>query len=66
MTRAAVRACLQPDRRVDIEVSGSKAIDPNAAPVAKPAPAAKPAMKPKAKAATKGKARAKAKAKPAE
>ena len=66
MTRAAIRACLQPDRRVDIEVSGSKAIDPNAAPVARPAPDAKPAMKTKAKAATKAKARAKAKAKAAE
>ena len=67
MTRAAVRACLQPDRRVDIEISGSKVIDPNAPPVVnQPAPEATPAMKPKAKAATKGKARAKAKAKPAE
>ena len=66
MTRAAIRACLQPDRRVDIEVSGSKAIDPNAAPVARPAPDAKPAMQTKAKAATKAKARAKAKAKAAE
>ena len=66
MTRAAIRACLQPDRRVDIEVSGSKAIDPNAAPIARPVPDAKPAMKPKAKAATKAQARAKAKAKAAE
>ena len=66
MTRAAIRACLQPDRRVDIEVSGSKAIDPNAAPFARPVPDAKPAMKPKAKAATKAQARAKAKAKAAE
>jgi OmpA-OmpF porin, OOP family len=45
MNRAAVRACLQPDRRVEIEVSGTKVIDPNAPPAAKPA----------AKTATKGK-----------
>lgn len=66
MTRAAIRACLQPDRRVDIEVSGSRAIDPNAKPVVKPAPEAKPEAKPKAKAAAKAKPRAKAKAKAAE
>ena len=60
MTRAAVRACLQPDRRVEIEVSGTKTIDPNAPPAAKPAV---PAAQPAAKAATKGKVRPKAKAK---
>jgi outer membrane protein OmpA-like peptidoglycan-associated protein len=36
MTRAAVIACLQPDRRVEIEVSGTKVIDPKAPPAAKP------------------------------
>ena len=66
MTRAAIRACLQPDRRVDIEVSGSKIIDPNAAPVAKPAPEAKPEAKDPTKAKARAKARAKAKAKAAE
>ena len=56
MNRAAVRACLQPDRRVEIEVSGTKVIDPNAPPAAKrAAPEAAPAAKPAAKAATKGK-----------
>ncbi len=33
----ALHACLQPDRRVDIEVSGSKTITVSAAPAAKPA-----------------------------
>jgi OmpA-OmpF porin, OOP family len=61
MTRAAVIACLQPDRRVEIEVSGTKIIDPNAPPAAKSvapqsrtnaepatkaAPTTKPAVKP--------------------
>ena len=67
MSRAALIKCLQPDRRVEVEVSGSKAIDPNAPPRAKPTPApeAKAAAKPKAKAA--GKARGeKGKEKPAE
>ncbi len=54
MSRAAVRACLQPDRRVDIEVGSSQALAPAAA--AKPA-AAKPAAK--AKAAPRAKAKAK-------
>jgi OOP family OmpA-OmpF porin len=66
MTRAAVRACLQPDRRVDIEVSGSKIIDPKAAPVAKAAPEVKPEAKPATKAKARAKPRAKAKAKAAE
>lgn len=59
LTRAAVIACLQPDRRVEIEVSGTKVIDPNAPPAAKPSqpkpeaapakatPKAKPVAKPK-------------------
>lgn len=64
MTRTALIACLQPDRRVEIEVTGTRDIDPNAPPrAARPAPEAKPAMKDKGKAAVKGKARAKAKAK---
>lgn len=65
MTRAAIRACMQPDRRVEIEVSGSRMIDPNAAPAAKPAAPAK-AAKPEAKkaAAKKDKPRAKAADKP--
>ncbi len=52
MTRATMRACLQVDRRVEIEVSGSRNIDPNAAPIAQPAAPAK-AAKPEAKAAAK-------------
>lgn len=70
MTRTALIACLQPDRRVEIEVTGTREIDPNAPRAAKPAPEAEPAMKVKGKAAAKGKTRAKAKAstkaKPAE
>ncbi|MEQ1776543.1 MAG: OmpA family protein, partial [Burkholderiales bacterium] len=38
----ALHACLQPDRRVDIDVSGSKTIEV-------PASAAKPAVKPGSK-----------------
>ena len=65
MTRAAIRACMQPDRRVEIEVSGSRMIDPNAAPVARPAaPAAVKAAKPEAKAAAKDKPRSKVADKP--
>ena len=60
MTRAAIRACLQPDRRVDIEVGSSQALAQPAATAAKPA-TAKPAAKAQGKAAP----RAKAKAKPA-
>jgi OOP family OmpA-OmpF porin len=64
MSRAAIRACLQPDRRVDIEVGGSQMIDANAPRAAAPvAPEAKPEAKPKAKAAT-AKPSAKPKAKP--
>jgi OOP family OmpA-OmpF porin len=37
MPNTLLFACLQPDRRVEIEVSGSKVIDSNAAPVVKPA-----------------------------
>jgi OmpA-OmpF porin, OOP family len=61
MTRAAIRACLQPDRRVDIEVGSNEALAVKAA----PAPAAQPAAKPKAKAAAKAAPRATAAAKPA-
>ena len=58
MSYAALFACLQPDRRVVIEASGTKTIDPNAPPAAKPAapqtqpaaPAAKPALKAKPRA----------------
>lgn len=57
MTKAAIIACLQPDRRVDIEVSGGKDIT-GAAPA--PKPEAKPEAKPAAKAAAKAKPRAKA------
>lgn len=64
MTRTAIRACMQPDRRVEIEVSGSRVIDPNAAPVAKPAAPAVKAAKPEAKAAAKTKPRSKAADKP--
>lgn len=60
-TRATMRVCMQPDRRVEIEVSGSRMIDPNAAPIAKPAA---PAAKPEAKAAAKEKPRTKAVDKP--
>lgn len=60
MTRPAVIACLQPDRRVEIEVSGTKVVDPNAPPAPKPAAAAPQAdAKPAAKAAPKAKPAAK-------
>ncbi len=36
MSHAALFACLQPDRRVEIEVSGSKVIDSSAPSIAKP------------------------------
>jgi len=36
MPVAAVIACLQPDRRVEVEVSGSKLVEPGATPAAKP------------------------------
>ena len=65
MTRAAIRACVQPDRRVEIEVRGSRMIDPNAAPLAKPAAPAAKATEPQAKAAAKkDKPRSKAADKP--
>jgi OOP family OmpA-OmpF porin len=65
MTRAAVIACLQPDRRVEIEVSGSKVIDPNAPMSAKPVAAQpRPEAEPAAKAAPKVKPAAKPKAQP--
>ena len=59
MTRPAVIACLQPDRRVEIEVSGTKVVDPNAPPAPKPAAAPQPEAKPAAKAAPKAKPAAK-------
>jgi OmpA-OmpF porin, OOP family len=44
MPHAALFACLQPDRRVEIEASGTKIVDPNAPAAARPAaPPAKPA-----------------------
>jgi OOP family OmpA-OmpF porin len=61
LTRAAVIACLQPDRRVEIEVSGSKIIDPNAPPAAK---AIAPKPKPEADAASKAAPKAKPMVKP--
>jgi OmpA-OmpF porin, OOP family len=64
-TRAAILACLQPDRRVEIEVSGSKIIDPNAPRAATPAaPETEPVTRPATKAAPKAQPAAKAKAKP--
>ncbi len=62
MSRAAIQACLQPDRRVDIEVGSREAISMKTAP-ATPV-AAKPAAK--AKAAPGAKAQPKAMAKPAQ
>ena len=62
MTRAAILACLQPDRRVVIDVTGTRNLDPNAAPA--PKKEATPEAKPVAKVAPKAKAAAKAKAKP--
>lgn len=61
MTRASIRACLQPDRRVDIEVGSSEALAIKAAPV----PSAQPTAKPKAKAGAKAAPSAKAPVKPA-
>ena len=63
MNKAAIVACLQPDRRVDIEISGGK--DITSAQPAKSAPeTVKPEAKPGAKKhAPKAKPRAKAKAK---
>ncbi len=62
MTRAAVIACLQPDRRVEIEVTGTKIVDPNAAPATRsqgtaPKPEAAPTAKAPAKSAPKAKAK---------
>lgn len=59
MTRAAIRACLQPDRRVDIEASSGQAL---AIPAAKPATASAPARATKSKAAAKRAPSAKSKA----
>lgn len=54
MTRAGVITCLQPDRRVEIEVAATKIVDPNAPPASKPEAAKpKPETKPAAKAAPK-------------
>jgi OOP family OmpA-OmpF porin len=65
MTRAAVIACLQPDRRVEVEVSGTKVIDPNAPISAKPVAAQpKPEAEPAAKPAPKAKPAAKLPAQP--
>jgi OOP family OmpA-OmpF porin len=68
MSRVALYACLLPDRRVEIEVSGSKMIDPNAPRVAISAEpqtdARTAAPRAKAKPATKAKTKARAKAKP--
>ena len=67
MSKAAIRACLQPDRRVDIEVSGGKDITSAQPAKASPTTAAKPEAKPGAKkpGAKKPKAKPRAKAKPA-
>jgi OmpA-OmpF porin, OOP family len=58
MTRAAILACLQPDRRVVIEVAGGRVLTApakSAAPEAKPAAAPARPLAPKAKPAAKGK-----------
>jgi OOP family OmpA-OmpF porin len=58
MSNAVLFACLQPDRRVEIEVSGSKVIDPNAPVVAKPtAPDARQAKAGRTKSLIKSKAK---------
>jgi OOP family OmpA-OmpF porin len=63
LTRAQIYACLQPDRRVVIDVTGTK--DPNASPAISPAPAAvKPEATPAKKAIAPAKAGVKPKAKP--
>ena len=60
LPKAAIVACLQPDRRVEIEISGGKDITtaapapkPEAKPEAKPQGKGKPRAKPAAKAKTK-------------
>ena len=63
MTRAAILACLQPDRRVVIEVSGSKAADAGAPTTRPAAPEAKPEAAPAKKAAPQPRPATKAKPK---
>lgn len=64
LTRAQIFACLEPDRRVIVEATGSKTVEPGAA-APKAAPVGKPEAKPEAAPPAKGAAQGAAKAKQA-